>query len=475
MRYTFFQLARDTGAQAILKAAPHFRALFGTSDHYSTDQTPLLCPQSDSTIESVYPPQWDPLNQIEGSDALLRLRKEQGWRWRQEHTEREAYVQEQRRYSTMSIQTSAQQVEQRYSLGQTHRVPSWEQQGGVLQHNVPEQDIQGVVTSAQLPKSPESTLFTNSGTDTHATEESASQPIRIRLGERENDLNGYHELRTESSSSSSLRRHDAVRYRRNPLFYRDMPSSPYLADSIDESHGGGGQPGTSVKITAFAPNTYEGCYANLQTTTGLSLLSGPSVTASDMTHQACLAFCNSQSGAPYKYFGIQGGTTCRCSNTQTLSSSMSEDACSTRAGGNSTQTGGGPDELAVWQNAAYTAQSLFLSPHPQDNIDDTSSQHNYRRRNTTMGSDFTFALASITYDFGTRLQTGADHVPTSLREDNEELDSWPLLKIDDTVRTIPHKKETAVETKISGGCHGGSTSYFARFHEDENKESKKRQ
>lgn len=260
MRYTFFQLARDTGAQAILKAAPHFRALFGTSDHYSTDQTPLLCPQSNSSSESVYPPRWDPSNQIEGSDALLRLRKEQDWRWRQEHTERETYVQGQRRYSTIPIQTPTQQVEQRCSLIHNHRVPSWKQEVGVLQHSAPEQVIQAVVTSSPLPKSLESTLFTNSGTDTRATEESASQPIRIRMEEREDNLNGYHELCTESSFSSSLRRHDAVRYRRNPLFYRDMPSaasrekvtqmpllgsdcedsSLYLADSIEESDEGGG-------------------------------------------------------------------------------------------------------------------------------------------------------------------------------------------------------------------------------------------
>ncbi|CAO2648738.1 Nn.00g096870.m01.CDS01 [Neocucurbitaria sp. VM-36] len=228
MSCKILKFATDVGARAILKAAPRIHALFGSPDHYYSAETPLLyavTSQSSSTSELVYPPRWYSSDLIEEGE-LLRLREEQDHHWRQEHAEREASLQELPTFFTEPAHPSYQHIRQPRGFVQDQQVPIWQQRDGVLQQDITGRHIQVIIASGHPPKSRESTLFTFSDTDTHSTtEESTSQPVRIPKRGCEDDMNGYAELRTDSSSSSSLRRHDAVRYRLNPLFYRDMLSS----------------------------------------------------------------------------------------------------------------------------------------------------------------------------------------------------------------------------------------------------------
>ena len=236
------KLATDVGARAILKASPRFNAVFGTPHHYSLAETPLLyavTAQSSWSSELVYPPKWDSSDLIEAGE-LLRLREDQDRHWRQEHAEREAILHELPPYFTKPVLTPDQHVTQRRGLVRDHQVPIWQQRDGVLQQDITRHHIQVLIASGHLPRSQESTLSTFSDTDAHAiTEESTIHPVLIPKRGGEDDLCGYAELRTDSSSSSSLRRHDAVRYRLNPLFYRDMPSSAsrisrYVTDRLTE-------------------------------------------------------------------------------------------------------------------------------------------------------------------------------------------------------------------------------------------------
>lgn len=76
-----------------------------------------------------------------------------------------------------------------------------------------------------------------------------------------------------------------------------------------------------------------------------------------MTDDTCRTFCKTgAAGAPYTYFGIQNGETCRCGNTSprvpTLPGSTpatpDESLCTIPNSGDSTQAGGGPDAVNVW-------------------------------------------------------------------------------------------------------------------------------
>jgi len=76
-----------------------------------------------------------------------------------------------------------------------------------------------------------------------------------------------------------------------------------------------------------------------------------------MTDDTCRTFCKTTAaGAPYTYFGIQNGETCRCGNTSPRISILpgstpatpNESLCTTPNSGDSTQAGGGPDAVNVW-------------------------------------------------------------------------------------------------------------------------------
>ncbi|KAJ4357491.1 uncharacterized protein N0V89_002067 [Didymosphaeria variabile] len=130
----------------------------------------------------------------------------------------------------------------------------------------------------------------------------------------------------------------------------------------DGSNGGGEEDGGSGGDDPNSPNyvsgfTYQGCYQATQDD-GLRLLRGPNEQrVGDLTRESCESFCAGSTGAPFKYFGIEAGRDCRCSNT--LSWDNPEDdasLCTTQLTGDPNHTAGGSNRISVWQNDAYNGE-----------------------------------------------------------------------------------------------------------------------
>lgn len=113
--------------------------------------------------------------------------------------------------------------------------------------------------------------------------------------------------------------------------------------------------------TELPPNQYLGCFV-ATATNGTRLLGTEAYeqNVAGLTQEGCKTFCDSHAGAPWKYFGVEFGRDCRCSN-ETLFIPVPAGAgeCTTPMNGSSTQAGGGPNRVVVWQNANYTTVCLL--------------------------------------------------------------------------------------------------------------------
>lgn len=113
--------------------------------------------------------------------------------------------------------------------------------------------------------------------------------------------------------------------------------------------------------TDFSPNGYIGCLPTINLN-GEAQLQGPNGTDVALTQQTCLAFCDTQVGAPFKFFGLENGNICRCSNSyDTTTPALNELlSCQVAAGGNGTQAAGGDATLSLWLNAGYPGDIVSL-------------------------------------------------------------------------------------------------------------------
>ncbi|KAH4196963.1 hypothetical protein HBI22_198580 [Parastagonospora nodorum] len=124
-------------------------------------------------------------------------------------------------------------------------------------------------------------------------------------------------------------------------------------------------------ITDFDPinSPYQGCFS-----TEPPVLQDASfnATSGNMTDASCRAFCQTTAaGAPYTYFGIQNGQTCRCGNTSprvptipgSIPATPNESLCNIPNSGDSTQAGGGPNAVNVWL-VAPTPNNVPSSSQP---------------------------------------------------------------------------------------------------------------
>ncbi|KAH6550457.1 hypothetical protein HBI07_039800 [Parastagonospora nodorum] len=124
-------------------------------------------------------------------------------------------------------------------------------------------------------------------------------------------------------------------------------------------------------ITDFDPinSPYQGCFS-----TEPPVLQDASfnATSGNMTDASCRTFCQTTAaGAPYTYFGIQNGQTCRCGNTSprvptipgSIPATPNESLCNIPNSGDSTQAGGGPNAVNVWL-VAPTPNNVPSSSQP---------------------------------------------------------------------------------------------------------------
>lgn len=110
------------------------------------------------------------------------------------------------------------------------------------------------------------------------------------------------------------------------------------------------------------PSNYLGCATDSSPSRALQ---GASTSGPDMTVDACAAFAQKgNSGAGYKYFGVEFGSECYVGNTLMPSSSILTGAsdppgssCNMKCSGKDSQVCGGAGLLSLYSNSNYTANS----------------------------------------------------------------------------------------------------------------------
>lgn len=130
-----------------------------------------------------------------------------------------------------------------------------------------------------------------------------------------------------------------------------------IYNNTDPSFGGTLQP---------YPSNYFGCASDASSTRALQ---GASTSGSGMTVDVCAAFAQKgNSGAGYKYFGVEYGSECYVGNTLmpsvtilTETSNPPSSSCNMECSGKNSQVCGGPGLLSLYYNPNYRANSA-VSP-----------------------------------------------------------------------------------------------------------------
>lgn len=123
------------------------------------------------------------------------------------------------------------------------------------------------------------------------------------------------------------------------------------------------QPPPSTDVTY----TELGCF-DATNDAGVRLLRGPAEQrVDDLTQASCQEFCNTAKGAPeggFKYYGIEFGRDCRCSNELSWSGDDLQDdpsLCNSALTGDPNTYAGGEGRITVWQNDDYKGGVRQLS------------------------------------------------------------------------------------------------------------------
>jgi hypothetical protein len=107
--------------------------------------------------------------------------------------------------------------------------------------------------------------------------------------------------------------------------------------------------------TADPAARFLGCLAS----TGLNgapVFNGPSIYDPTLTQTTCNTFCNTQPGGPYRFYALEQGNLCHCSQTiDTTNVITDQTGCNMAAAGDPTQrqNGGGRGRLATFQNLGF--------------------------------------------------------------------------------------------------------------------------
>jgi hypothetical protein len=200
----------NAGAQAVLKASDALHAICGAHDDDSSDFAPLLAATPKLGYRSTY------ISRPK-TERTRRLRAKQDARWTKECAARENHTcgphdQLYKQLNNM-FQIDFPEPEYMYSGN-----PTWKQHDGVVYKQGPCRQVQIHSHPAQSH-----TAMIEYASEAEEGDE-IQEPHSSELVAHENTHYGL--VRTPSgSSSSSVRRRGAVRYSRNPLFYRQAISS----------------------------------------------------------------------------------------------------------------------------------------------------------------------------------------------------------------------------------------------------------
>ena len=111
---------------------------------------------------------------------------------------------------------------------------------------------------------------------------------------------------------------------------------------------------------------YAGCYENAVNGTGVSLFSGPGlVDQTNLTLESCQAFCTNALDGPYRFFGIESGIYCRCSNDFQHGAVAYDGTtldCDTPCSGDNSQRCGAFNRMSVYVNNDFLALPVQVSP-----------------------------------------------------------------------------------------------------------------
>jgi hypothetical protein len=113
-------------------------------------------------------------------------------------------------------------------------------------------------------------------------------------------------------------------------------------------------------VTADPAGRFLGCLANIGLN-GLPIFNGPSIYSTAITQATCNAFCNAQPGAPFRFYAIEQGNLCHCSQTIDTANVISDPTgCDIAAQGDplQTQNGGGRNRAATFQNLLFPPDSV---------------------------------------------------------------------------------------------------------------------
>ncbi|KAI3391378.1 hypothetical protein diail_7464, partial [Diaporthe ilicicola] len=125
-------------------------------------------------------------------------------------------------------------------------------------------------------------------------------------------------------------------------------------------------PSFGKTTTSSYPSNYLGCASEASSSRALQ---GSSTSGPGMTVDACAAFVQKgNSGAGYKYFGLEYGSECYVGNTLMPSSKILTDSsdppsrsCNMKCSGNDSEICGAGDLLSLYYNPKYTANSAVSS------------------------------------------------------------------------------------------------------------------
>jgi hypothetical protein len=113
-------------------------------------------------------------------------------------------------------------------------------------------------------------------------------------------------------------------------------------------------------VTGDPAGRFLGCLASTGLN-GLPIFNGPAVYSIAVTQATCNAFCNVQPGGPFRFYAIEQGNLCHCTQTIDTANVISDPTgCNVAAEGDplQTQNGGGTNRGATFQNLVFPPDSV---------------------------------------------------------------------------------------------------------------------
>jgi hypothetical protein len=115
-----------------------------------------------------------------------------------------------------------------------------------------------------------------------------------------------------------------------------------------------------LTVNSDPASRFVGCLAFIGLN-GLPILNGPAMYSPTITQASCNAFCNTQPGAPYRFYALEQGNLCHCAQSIDTANVLTDaTGCNMAAEGDPTQlqNGGGRGRLATFQNTLFPGSSV---------------------------------------------------------------------------------------------------------------------